>query len=120
MLALAFFGWWYGRGWKGSVNNLFNFLKGVNQSFSVSTLFKTLFDPWRRIMSYPGSGINAHVQAAIDNTVSRFVGFCVRLCVLLAALIVNIVVLAIGLLEVVLWPLMPVAVLVLIILGFVK
>ena len=71
-------------------------------------------------MSYPGSGIHAHVQAAIDNTVSRFVGFCVRLGVLLAALIVNLIILLLGMVEAVLWPLMPIAVLVLIILGFVK
>ena len=120
MLALAFFSWWYGQGWKTSVLNTFGLLDRINRNFSVSLLLKTLFAPWHRIMSYPGSGIAAYFQAVIDNTISRFVGFWVRLFVLLSALILSIVVIILACIEAVLWPILPLAIIVLVVLGFIK
>ncbi len=120
MLALAFFRWWYGRGWKDSFNNSLGLINQVAQSFSVETLLKTLFSPWRRIMSMPGAGISGHIQAAIDNLVSRFVGFWVRIFVLLSALVLSLLALVVGVVYSVAWPLLPPAAVVLIILGFIK
>lgn len=120
MLALAFFRWWYGHGWKDSINYSFGLVGKISQSFSVEILLKTLFSPWRRIMSMPGSGISAHIHAALDNLVSRFVGFWVRLFVLLAALVLSLLALITGFIFAAAWPLLPPATVALIIIGIIK
>ncbi len=118
MLALAFFSWWYGSGWKLVSKKTLQTLDNVLKSFSVSLLIKTLFMPWRRIITYPGSGIAAHLQAIVDNTVSRFIGFLVRIFVLLAALVVVVCLALVGFLQLVIWPLLPIAAMVCLIMGF--
>lgn len=120
MLALAFIKWWYTSGWHKTFKRAGNYLSDNLRMFSVETLLKNLFDPWKRITTSPGSGINAHAQAFMDNAVSRMVGFFVRIFVLLAALISSILFVLIGLIEIVIWPLLPPAVIVFLILGFIK
>lgn len=119
MLALAFFSWWYGKGWKLVSQKLLQAVDATLKMFSVNLLFKTLFKPWRRIITYPGAGISAHFHALIDNTISRFVGLMVRLIVIFAALVVVGLVLVIGLLQLIIWPLLPFAVIASLIMGLV-
>lgn len=117
MLVVAFFSWWYGRGWREVAVNIGPRLQGVADSFSVKQLLRTMFQPWRRIITYPGDGLSAKVRALLDNLVSRVVGFVVRLLVLLAALIVMTITLVLSVAEVVVWPLLPPAVPILLIMG---
>lgn len=110
MLVLSFFSWWYGRGWKQVLDSFGPRLQGVMDNFSVSQLFRTLFAPWRRIISYPGSNIEERFRAWGDNLFSRIVGFVVRSVVLLAALLVIVLVAALTVIELAVWPLLPLAV----------
>lgn len=110
MLALEFFAWWYGQGWQLQFRNLERRLTRTSHLFSVPSLLRTLFAPWRRIITYPGEGLEAHVRAATDNLVSRMVGFTVRLMVLFSAGVILSIVLMASLVEVLIWPLLPVAV----------
>ena len=107
MLATAFISWWYGPGWKLVASRAAQRLDKTLASFSVPTLAKTLFSPWKRVVSAPGAGISDHFRASIDNTVSRFVGFGVRLTVLLAACVTWLAIGIFGLVQLVLWPLVP-------------
>jgi len=75
--------------------------------FSVDVLIKTLFSPWKRIISLPGRSLDEKFRAAIDNLVSRVIGFMVRILVLIAAVIIMIVTLAVGVALAILWPLIP-------------
>ncbi len=75
--------------------------------FSVRILLRTLFAPWKRIVTSPGASFDAHLRAFLDNLVSRFVGFFVRFFVLFAAGISLIFLCFIGVLELVVWPLLP-------------
>lgn len=84
--------------------------------FSVPTLARTMFAPWRRIITYPGAGLDAKLRAMGDNMVSRAIGFTVRLLVLSAALVTLTLVSIIGVLQIILWPLVPPAIVV----GLVK
>jgi len=120
MLALAFFSWWYSQGWQQLSKRIIKIIRTNFQVFSVSLLLKTLFEPWRRISTNPSSGLGFHIQAAIDNTISRFVGFGVRFIVILAALITTILLSLIGIIELVVWPFLPPALIVTIILGIIK
>jgi hypothetical protein len=85
--------------------------------FSVPILLRTLFSPWKRIITYPGSSIDAKIRAFGDNLVSRFVGFTVRLFVLFTAAIMLCVVSAVACIELVVWPLLPILVVVTLVKG---
>lgn len=116
MLIGSFFAWWYGPGWALVFKNMQRRLQRTEQAFSVGSLLQTLFSPWRRVISYPGSSLQAHLQAMLDNTVSRFVGFTVRLFVLIAAAVILVGVLVAALVELIAWPLVPPA----IVIGIIK
>lgn len=117
MLVASFFIWWYGRGWQQVARDIRPRLSAVAYAFSVTQLLKTLFAPWRRIITYPGSSLGERLKAWSDNMFSRAVGSVVRTIVLIAALVVLAIVGALSLLELVLWPLLPPAIPILIILG---
>lgn len=119
MLVASFFMWWYGRGWREVATSFGSRLHGVADAFSAGQLLRTLFAPWRRIITPPGAGLSAKLRAWGDNVVSRAVGFVVRLLVLIAAFVAVIFVGILTLIELIVWPLMPVAVPVLIVKGLI-
>ncbi len=107
MMTLEFFRWWYSRGWSLAVKRFEGKLRGIEQAFSVGILLRTLFSPWRRIITYPGGSLSEHFKAMLDNLVSRFVGLFVRLSVLFAAGIITLLFCIAAFIAVVLWPLLP-------------
>ncbi len=110
MLVAAFFSWWYGIGWRQVIVSLGPRVNGVAASFSVSQLLSTLFAPWRRIITYPGASLAERWRAWTDNVFSRAIGFVVRLAVLFIALILTLIVIVLTILEMVVWPLLPLAI----------
>lgn len=116
---LEFVRWWYGRGWAGALANIKGRAEALSDMFSVSILLRTLFSPWRRIITYPGAGIDAHMKAMVDNLVSRFIGFLVRVTVLISAGLVFLLLIVLSALELVLWPFWPLIAIGLIIWGLV-
>lgn len=117
MLAVAFIRWWYGAGWKNLARNVERRGQRTIDSFSVPTLMRTLFAPWKRIATKPGAGIDAHLRAIGDNAISRLVGFTVRLTVLLSAAVSLAFMMVFGLVQIILWPLLPPAAIILIVGG---
>lgn len=117
MLVFSLFLWWYGRGWLAVIKNLRNMLRGISRLFSVPLLLRTLLAPWRRIISYPGASLDAKLRAYGDNIVSRTIGFIVRLIVLLTALAISLLAVIFGIVSIIAWPLVPVAIVGLIIKG---
>lgn len=117
MMALEFFRWWYGRGWQLMLIMAGRRLRHLGEAFSVSSLLHTLFAPWRRIISYPGASLDAKLRAMLDNLVSRCIGLVVRVVVLLAAAVVAVVAALVGLIQIVIWPLIPAIVLAAIVMG---
>lgn len=119
MLVLSFFSWWYGRGWQHVAASFGRRLRAVANTFSVGQLLRTLFAPWKRIITYPGASLAERFRAWGDNLFSRTIGFVVRLLVLLAALLVSITVGLLTTLELIIWPLLPLAIVVCIIKGII-
>jgi len=117
MLISSFFIWWYGDGWKQVFSSIGLRTKAVASSFSVRQLSSTLFAPWKRIISSPGDSLDDKMRAMVDNLFSRAIGFVVRSIVLLSALVCVFVVLILTLIEIVLWPLIPLLVPITIIYG---
>ncbi len=110
MLVMSFFSWWYGRGWKQVFDSFGPRLSAISNTFSVNQLSRTLFAPWRRIISYPGASLGDKMRAWGDNMVSRVIGFIVRLFVLIAAFLTLIAVALITTIELIIWPLLPIAI----------
>jgi hypothetical protein len=119
MLIGAFFSWWYGKGWKHAVRAFPLRLKGTSELFSVSQLLRTLFQPWRRIVTVPGDSFDDKLHAWGDNLVSRGIGFVVRAFVLIAAFLSLVIVGCLTAAEIVIWPLAPVAVPLLLVKGLI-
>ena len=110
--------WWYGPGWLLAFRRIGERTHNVMHAFSVSTLLKTLFSPWKRIMTTGAKGIDAKMQAALDNLVSRMVGFVTRLMVLIAAGVMTTGTVLMSVTIVVAWPFIPVAAVYLIVRTF--
>ncbi len=117
MLVREFFTWWYTRGWAQVVHDLRRRTGTTLQMFSVPGLVRTLFAPWRRIVTNPGASLEAKMRAMGDNLISRGVGFAVRFFTLIAAGVTLAVVIVSGVLLIIVWPLLPVGVPAALILG---
>jgi hypothetical protein len=107
MLAVAFLQWWYGPGWGDASRRLAHRIDETYLWFSVPILLRTMFQPWRRITTPPGTSLEQKLRALVDNLVSRAVGFTVRLLALLVATILISFYGIIGGALLVLWPLIP-------------
>lgn len=118
MIALEMLWWWYGRGWRLMLSQAVRRVSTLGQAFSVGILLRTLFLPWRRIISYPGAGLDAKLRALVDNLLSRCVGFVVRSFVLVAVAVLAVVATVIGLVQIIIWPLIPLATIAAIVKGF--
>lgn len=103
----AFIGWWYGEGYLLALKGVIRKIRGVSRAFSVNTLLRTLFAPWRRIIVRPGASMSEHFTAWRDNFIGRFVGFFVRITVLIAAGTVTIITASLGLAGLIIWPVLP-------------
>lgn len=106
-MALVFLRWWYGFGWMQLARGVQNAFTKIGRAFSAPSLLRTLFAPWRRIVTYPGASLGDHLRAILDNFVSRCIGFTVRIMVLLAAAISVLITAVFGIAALILWPLVP-------------
>lgn len=119
MYIAAFLTWWYTEGWSDAANRIRARIRSLYLELSVDMLLRTLFAPWRRITTPPGTSLGDHVRAWLDNLVSRCVGAAVRLITLGIAL-GGMTALAIGGgIWLVLWPILPALGPALIIIGLV-
>ena len=104
--------WWYLKGWGVYFGDYKRRLKDTIDFFSIGEMVKTLFKPYKQIA--------AGANSAVDRLISRFVGFFARVMVILAGLLALILEGIIGVVIAVAWliiPLMPVAGIILAIVG---
>lgn len=106
-LVPTIFLWWYGRGLK----DLFQFLSALfvymQNEFSVITLLKTLFSPWKKLVGQKGKGWTGFKIWIVDNLVSRSVGFIMRIFMMIFFLIAFLAYLIFAVLAFVFWITMP-------------
>jgi len=102
--------WWYVSGWMQAIRRIRTWTMGVERAFSLSLLLKTLFAPWRRIVTARGRSLDAQMHAAVDNLVSRCVGFFIRIFVIIAALCAMLGAFIAGIITAAVWPFLPIAV----------
>ncbi len=119
MIVFALLQWWYGKGWLQQAEAIYHRINTIAESFSVRILFKTWFAPWKQIVTYKAkdSSLDYKFRAAVDNLVSRVVGFLVRTTVILTALFCMAGLAVLGLLVFICWPFVPLLPLLLVVLG---
>lgn len=104
-------GWWYGQGWLWVLKGIEHRLDDIARIFAVKMLMKTWFSPWKQI--YSPSTFLTFFRSMVDNAISRIIGGIIRTLVLLYAFLLAVLTVGFGLFFVIIWPLLPVAVLVL-------
>jgi hypothetical protein len=101
--------WWYGPGWLQQWRKVATRTKSIGGAYSGKTLLKTMFAPWKRIVTFnsPNATLQQKFQSVIDNLVSRLVGAIVRFFTLLAALVSLAFVAVFSILLALIWPFLP-------------
>lgn len=106
-MLFEFLRWWYGPGWADAWKRAGFLVVGTERAFSTKVLLKTLFSPWKQIVFLPGRSLDEKFRAAIDNLISRTVGFFARLTALTAALVLGILSAILGFASAIAWPFLP-------------
>ena len=110
MAITEMFLWWYSSGWKVFVDKLKAALSSITDFFSMGSLVRTLFKPYRQISAETardGASIDIKFHMFLDRLISRIVGFFSRLTLLLVGIIIIIFGGIISFILVILWPIIP-------------
>jgi hypothetical protein len=121
MAFLLFIQWWYGQGWINAFSRVGQRMKIISQELSLPILVKTLFEPWKQIISYAGNGssLEQKFRAWFDNVFARIIGFIIRLFTIIFGLTATMLVGAFGLILALFWPFVPLLPFVLLIVSFI-
>lgn len=112
MAIAEMFLWWYASGWRVFINKLRTSLTNITDFFSMSSLVRTLFKPYRQISAETASdhaSLDIKFHMFLDRLISRIVGFVSRLFLLFAGIIIISVGGIISLILIILWPIIPLA-----------
>ena len=110
MAIFEMFFWWYASGWATFIRKTKVFLSNIIDSFSITSIVRTLFKPFRQISAETANenaSIDLRFQMFIDRLISRFIGFSSRLILLIVGLVLVIIGGTISLALIIIWPLIP-------------
>lgn len=124
MFLVGLISWWYGRGWIEQWRRVLKRFKATLDFFSVGQLMSTLFTPFRQISASPGSdgSFGSAMRGMVDKLISRCIGAFVRLGTIIFGLVVILFqAVYVAVMMIVWWflPLLPVAGLILLAIGWV-
>ena len=107
-MLMAFFSWWYTTGWARQLSRTSERLASLFDYFSFELLLHTLFSPYRQISAGRVDGpLGVRLQAVFDRFISRIIGGMIRIVLLLVGVLTIIVVSIFALVELAIWPLIP-------------
>ena len=108
MLALSLIQWWYTKGWGILCSGLRNKLKDAADFFSIGSLLKTLFAPFRQISANAsGTSLESRIAAFFDKLLSRVIGAIVRIFIIVFGMVTIMVETFVGIALILAWPLVP-------------
>lgn len=110
MAVIEMFSWWYLHGWTTFIQKIRTIISDVVDFFSMSSLIRTLFKPFRQISaesSSANSSLDFKFQMFIDRLISRAVGFFTRLILLIIGTALILISVIFGLILVIIWPFIP-------------
>ena len=106
MAIAEMFFWWYSHGWLVFIEKNRNWFSSITDFFSMDSLIRTLFNPYRQISAESASGnasLDLKFHMFLDRLISRAIGFVSRLFLLLVGSIVIIVGGTLCLLLIIVW-----------------
>lgn len=110
--------WWYVEEPPLILRSIGVVTKKIFSSFSIGILFRSLLDPWKRDVMYAeNASLDVRFQIAMQNLLSRFIGFIVRFLTILVGLFCTVVVFLLMFLAILVWLLLPIIIIFLIING---
>lgn len=111
MLFVDLISWWYSRGWAWVLHELFVVKsKSIASFFSVQDLARTLFAPFRQdAINTQNAPLGVKLQAFGGNIISRFLGFLIRSTLIVIGVVLLLLNALVGVCIVILWPLIPAA-----------
>ena len=103
--------WWYGRGWVSQWRRMGGRFVSTLEFFSVGSLLKTLFAPFRQIsaVSGPGNSLGDSFRGGVDRLISRIIGSMVRSATILFGVIAIALQAAYTAVIMIMWWLVPLA-----------
>jgi hypothetical protein len=109
MILFSMLSWWYTAGWSGLAARIGHRINGVMETFSVSLLMGSLFEPFRQISAghVQGGGFDAQLRAFGDRLFSRIFGAVVRSLFIFMGLVGACIMALIGVVQLLLWPFVP-------------
>ena len=102
--------WWYAHGWSVFIQKNRHTLSNIVDFFSMNSLIRTLFKPFRQISAETASAdssLDLKMHMFLDRLISRFIGFFSRLFILIAGTVIIIVGAICSLVLIILWPIVP-------------
>ena len=110
MAITEMFFWWYISGWNVFIKKVRNWFSSVADFFSMDSLIRTLFKPYRQISAETTSdsgSLDLKLHMFLDRLISRIVGFFSRLILLITGTILISIIGIASLVLIVLWPILP-------------
>ncbi|MES2437148.1 MAG: hypothetical protein V4519_03975 [Patescibacteria group bacterium] len=101
--------WHYGRAISSGFTIFQNFIWFIGHFFSIGILFKTLFQPWEKMVEerQPGLSFSNIASALLINLCIRFAGAVIRLAVIFTGFICMSVITVIGACVFIIWLAFP-------------
>ncbi len=114
----GYFVWWYGAGIIQAYTAITAFLSYIVDIFSLPTLLRTLFAPWKNdVMSAQNVSLGDQLKIWEMNLASRLIGFLVRTVVILVSVVTLAVLIVAAGLGLALWVVTPALIVLLPLLG---
>ncbi|HSW66314.1 MAG TPA: hypothetical protein VLI54_04235 [Bacillota bacterium] len=109
MMVFAMLSWWYTAGWARLAKRVGTRVTATMEAFSVTLLASTLFSPFRQISAgaAQGKSLDVQLRAFGDRLFSRVFGAFVRSLFIVIGLIASLLAGLIGVVQLILWPLVP-------------
>ena len=110
MVIFEMLSWWYARGWNIFIKKLRTTLSNTVDFFSMNSLIRTLFKPYRQISAETASAnssLDLRFHMFLDRLISRFIGFFSRLILLITGSVIILVGGICSLTLILLWPIIP-------------
>jgi len=107
-MLFAMLTWWYTEGWADRVKRTGGHVRFVLESFSVSSLAGSLFEPFRQMgAGQVRGGLDTQLRAMGDRLFSRVFGAVMRSVLILLGLFGAFLTALFGLIELIIWPVVP-------------
>ena len=109
MAIAEMFFWWYAEGWRVFISRAKNWFGSVTDFFSMDSLIRTLFKPYRQISAATTSSgsLDLRFHMFLDRLISRCIGFVSRLILLLVGCLIMLFGGLFCFILIVLWPFLP-------------